>query len=444
MLHYKYKTLHIPRCRYLGSFVIPLGSICALSLSILFTSHCSAATTNPTASLSIADSTLSTTIKPGEVAYLSSNITINTTDTENYTISIIGPTGLNGNATMTGAGNNTPTNMPNNSWGYAYNQSATNSKKTYSSFTGSPQTLETGTTANNLTKDITFAAKFGDNAEAGHYTANVTLSLVATPKKLLGLENATYMQDLNGHPEYCTETPLLDGKTYSAEYTLIDNRTYPSSVSKTYTVRRFGDNRCWMTQNLRIYNTTIHAADSDFTSGSITLPTSTLLDFPIDNSNTYSFQSYLASDAESSAGIAGYYNWYTATAGAGIQSFASGAVHTSICPKGWTLPSGGSNASATEYGKLVNSESIPIKSVSGVSKITASPYNFQPGGYVENAMDSLQSTDFGYWWTNMAYTTSYSNSLAYTLVVGSNYIAPGNGIDAYRYTGRTVRCIARK
>ncbi len=127
---------------------------------------------------------------PGQVAYRAHTVKVTSSNIKSYTLTINGPVGLkNSNAsstttnnTITGAGGKTPANMANNSWGYAYNQSGNNSAMTYSSFTGSNQQLEKASTSPNFTKNLVFAAKFADNAEAGHYQATVKLSLTATPK----------------------------------------------------------------------------------------------------------------------------------------------------------------------------------------------------------------------------------------------------------------------
>ncbi len=544
---------------------------------------------------------------PGQVAYRAHTVKVTSSNIKSYTLTINGPVGLkNANAssttsnnTITGAGGKTPTNMANNSWGYAYNQSGNNGAMTYSSFTGSNQQLEKASSSPNFTKNLVFAAKFDNNAEAGHYQATVKLSLTATPKvittytlsynansgsnapdaqtytddteagshtftissskptrsgyefsswntnssgtgtnydpggtitlsassptqtlyakwaqiytrtlsynmnggtdgpssqscsststscsitisstkptktnyvfagwstsssatsasyqpgssitlssnttlyavwRVKTLADITTMQELYQHPEICTNTQLISGQKYSAEYTLTDDRTYPSGTDKTYKVRKFADGRCWMTENLRIYNTTIQASQSDFASGSITLPSSSASDFVSDN--RFSYRSILIS--ESSAGSTGYYNWYTATAGAGDSSVNTNGqdVDTSICPKGWKLPSGARWSSDDEFSKFTAAESIEDSSV-GSTKIQAAPYNFKfTGAFYQGRFYS--GTSLGAWWTNTVHDGNNANYFR----VNEPYVGVVNVMYNYgtRHFGFAVRCIAR-
>ncbi len=316
-------------------------------------------------------------------------------------------------------------------------------------------------TLDSTTKRIVFAAKFAENnTNSGHYKTGVQLSMVATPRKLIGLEKANTMQDLATHPEYCEETPLLDGQKYSAEYKLMDNRAYPSGVSNQYTIRKFADGRCWMTENLRINNTTIKATDSDFTtatvsSGEITLPNSSKSDFANNDTSKYSYQSYLSTPSDgASAGVSGYYNWYTATAGAGTSGVTSGTVGTSICPKGWTLPTGGKR-SDTDFYKLFRNIGLTISdSLSSTNnndwgagdlvKVQTSTdsnskviYNFKYTGRIFRG-SLIKATSSGYWWSGSV----GSIDLAYLLLLDSSYIRPGSNL-LDRDNGFALRCIAR-
>ncbi len=451
MLHYiKPKILDIPillHHKYTNIFLISLCSICSSAVGgmLIHNNDCYAAvTSNATAAITLGESKLYTTVTQGDVAYLSSTITATASDIENYTLSITGPVGLKGTTAITGAGNKTPANMANNSWGYAYNQSGNNSSKTYSSFTGSAQTLESGTTPSGTAKNITFAAKFGDNAVAGHYQASVTVSLVATPKLTLvyaeGFPTITNMQQMT--PAICNAADYWDYKD------LKDTRD-----NNTYRVVKFQDGRCWMTSNLRITSRTIQAADSDFSSGSITLPSSSKADF--NDANKFTYRSILLSEANS--GSTGYYNWYTATAGAGNSSFTANnqSVNTSICPKGWTIPTGGTTSDFSTvstwtnfYGLFRNmgltisnslyTNSYTLWGTGDLAIVQNNIYNFKYTGDVYDG--SLhEGTAQGFWWSRTAGDTSDS---AYYLVMNGSLVRPG-GNTISRYRGFAVRCIAR-
>ncbi len=433
MLHYiKPKILDIPillHHKYTNIFLISLCSICSSAVGgmLIHNNDCYAAvTSNATAAITLGESKLYTTVTQGDVAYLSSTITATASDIENYTLSITGPVGLKGTTAITGAGNKTPANMANNSWGYAYNQSGNNSSKTYSSFTGSAQTLESGTTPSGTAKNITFAAKFGDNAVAGHYQASVTVSLVATPKLTLvyaeGFPTITNMQQMT--PAICNAADYWDYKD------LKDTRD-----NNTYRVVKFQDGRCWMTQNLLLKGSrTLTTSDSDVKSNyTLPAPLTSPSKTDFSESNYYLAQSYNASKANS--GNTMYYSWTTATAGAGASStLTSGSVDTSICPKGWKLPSGGSNE---EFQKFAAAESITDSAV-GSTKIQGSPYNFKYTGHVYNG-SLTGNTGHGYWWSSTARDTGR----AWRLYIDDNYVFPGIYYYSDRFEGNAVRCIAR-
>ncbi len=460
----------------LQSLKFPLYIICTLLLSFVVNGMISGfecyAAVNPTASLSVSNPTLSTTVAPGDTAYLSSNVTYSASDIDSYTLQVSYANGYNslkldgGTTTLSGAGGKTGSGLSNNSWGFAWTNNTTNNDTTNAGLTyytvptygTNGSNLSTGrlenatlpesanNTLDSTTKRIVFAAKFAENNNnSGHYKTGIQLSMVATPRKLIGLEKANTMQDLATHPEYCEETPLLDGQKYSAEYKLMDNRAYPSGVSNQYTIRKFADGRCWMTENLRINNTTIKATDSDFTGSDIALPSSTRTEF--NNTNRYSYRSI--TETASPAGLTGYYNWYTATAGAGNSSVTTGnqSVNTSICPKGWTLPTGGISGNTNSYNLFKN---MPL-SVSGSLSTTGNTswgsddlaivqddeYNFKYTGVVGDG--SLHnSSEEGIWWTS----TTEDAYNAYFLYINGSGVRPGTGGYGHYY-GVAVRCIAR-
>ncbi len=476
--------------KYLKS---PLYIICTLLLSFVvsnmmggFGRECYAVV-SPTASLSVSNPTLSTTVAPGDTAYLSSNVTYSASDIDSYTLQVSYANGYSslkldgGTTTLAGAGGKTGSSLANNSWGFAWTNNTTNNTSTNAGLTyytvpiygtngSGPSTgrLENVTlpdSANNTlastTKRIVFAAKFAENnTNSGHYKTGVQLSMVAMPKMAVDLSDVATMQELNGHPEICTNTQLISGQKYSAEYTLMDDRTYPSGLSKTYKVRKFADGRCWMTENLRINNTTLKAASSDFSGSDIVLPSSGKGDFT--DANKFTYRSGLFSEANS--GSTGYYNWYTATAGAGNSFVTSDNqnVNTSICPKGWTLPTGGRAGNAntestwSDYYKLFRNMGLII-STSNLSATSSTNwgsgdldiiqskvdsdskviYNFKYTGYVYN--NSLDvGTSHGYWWSSTADGAIY----AYRLLIDSSSINPGAD-GTVRYGGYVVRCIAR-
>lgn len=504
-LLYRTKTLNL---RFNFASKLLLSIFISFCFSLFYNNHCLAAN-NATASLSIGNTTLSANAKSGEVAYLSNAITINAINTEKYILKITGPTSLKGSTPTTGAGNNTPVNMANNSWGYAYDQgidtttnNSINNTKIYSSFTGSPQTLETGTTATNATRDITFAAKFDANAEAGHYTASITLSLVATPA------TTTYTLAYDGNSNEATAVPAsqtctIDGTSGTpcittisptkpnrpkynfigwntnrsatstiyqpnSEITLTANTTlyaiwedgpavtgfggirkmqdmtktvcdsvstgtsgqlYDTRDDNIYNIYKFKDNRCWMTTNLKLTGSkTLTSTDSDVNSD-FTLPAPSQFGF---NAETVAHAN-LANSADS--GETGYYSWCAATA----QTCSSAALNavSSICPKGWQLPTGGANASTSDFYKFTTAENI-TDSEAGFSKIQSPPYDFKYTGWFYNNQFLSVHTE-GYWWSS---TTAGTDSALALYVYNDNHVN-SRSYKYRRFGGYAVRCIAR-
>ncbi len=448
--------------RYLSfsrNLKFPLYITCTLLLSFVVSSvmngfECYAAV-NPTTSLSVSNPTLSTTVAPGDTAYLSSNVTYSASDIDSYTLQVSYANGYNslkldgGTTTLSGANGTSGSSLANNSWGFAWtndtttNNTSTNSGLTYytvPTYGTNGSGLSTGrlesasnltsagnTTLSSTTKRIVFAAKFAENnTNSGHYKTGVQLSMVATPRKLT-LADISKMQDMYGNYSICTNTPLISGQKYSAEYTLTDTRD-----GKAYTVRKFGDGKCWMTQNLLLKGSrTLTASDSDVKSNyTLPAPITSLTSTDFSNSDYYKAQSYNANTANS--GNTMYYSWTAATAGAGASStLTSDSVDTSICPKGWKLPSGGDG----EFLRFAHAESI-TNSAAGSTKIQGLPYNFKHTGSVRDG--SLKySTNSGNWWSS----TAHSASNTYILYIASDIVYTTAYDD--RCLGLAVRCIAR-
>ena len=235
------------------------------------------------------------------------------------------------------------------------------------------------------------------------------------------IHSISNMQQMTSNVCANTTTPLktstqldTDGShhgdpNYVPTKTLVDTRD-----NNTYTVSKLADGKCWMTQNLRIAGKTITPADSNVTSN-YTIPASSLSGFNAhDTSNAY-----VDSDG-------GFYTWYTATAGTGTQAMSSGNATTSICPKGWSLPTSGSNG---EFQILYNS-------YNSSSALSSNPVNLTLSGYVSNSSRIHQSV-FGYYWSS---TVSTSDE-AYTIYLGTSGVGPADFGNKDR--GFSVRCIAR-
>ncbi len=389
---------------------------------------------SPSAALTVSDTNLTTQTVPGEVAYLSSNITYSANDIESYSLKISyasGSNALKGDSssasTITGAGGKTPANMSSNTWGYALaDANANNTTLTYNTMPayGSGTTIVSGNAESvpTTTKKLVFASKFAESATSGHYRTKVLLSLTATPKVVAGLDSITYMQEMTG--EVCKQTPQkLKDQTIptGGSKVLIDKRD-----NSTYTVARLEDGNCWMTQNLRIVNKTITPADSDVTTN-YTIPASSLSGFS--SSNYYANQVYYANNTTNGA----YYSWTAATAGTGTSSVTSGDAPSSVCPKGWKLPPNSGNGSYTNF----TSAAGITNSADGSNKIRSAPYNFPYAGDVRDSSLNVVGSYGNYW----SRTVDSSNSqYAYRLVFLSSNVLPADSY--FRYYGFSIRCVA--
>ena len=260
------------------------------------------------------------------------------------------------------------------------------------------------------------------SADLGTYDSKnrgITVRCIADNPTIHSISN---MQQMT--PNVCanTTTPLktstqldTDGShhgdpNYVPTKTLVDTRD-----SNTYTVSKLADGKCWMTQNLRIAGKTITPADSNVTAN-YTIPASSINGFSSNDTSN----AYVDSDS-------GLYNWYTATAGTGTQAMSSGNATASICPKGWSLPTSGSNG---EFQILYNN-------YNSSSALSSNPVNLTLSGYVSNSSRIHQGI-FGYYWSSTV-STSYA---AYTLYLGTaSGVGPADFGNKDR--GFSVRCLAR-
>lgn len=246
----------------------------------------------------------------------------------------------------------------------------------------------------------------------------------------------TSMQDSKLH-QYCEETytPVYSlssidtSSTNRASTHYFSGNYTPKAVLKDkrdgtkYSVVKFPDGRCWMISNLKISDAELTSDLSDLPAGvTWTLPASNFADFTALNTKRV----YIG---DGSAG--GYYNYYTATAGWGPSGKANMTATQSICPKGWTLPTGSSNANS-DYKKLHDTGSH-------FGSYWLGRFNFfdYPGQVYGNiTYDRPGGT--GHFWT----ATVNSSTRVYEYQLANNYGAfldpASEGIAGY-----SVRCIAR-
>lgn len=216
-----------------------------------------------------------------------------------------------------------------------------------------------------------------------------------------------------------------------------------------YVVVKLKDENCWMQENLRLGDNSkilLTSNDSNVTRD---------YELPASSDGLWSNSDYAAQQMRIGevgmtvspiftssgkgwrANFGNYYSWCVATAGDCSEYVADNVnVPSSICPKNWILPSGGS-VDGVEMGAGRNSEFYELLGGLNMPTIIESPYFFPAAGYVYS--DGLRAPDnFGYYWSR----TSNSDNAAYYLYFYSGGFYPGTSISE-RYNGFSVRCVAQ-
>ena len=199
---------------------------------------------------------------------------------------------------------------------------------------------------------------------------------------------------------------------------MIDSRD-----GKFYTISKLADGNCWMTQNLALDGgITITPSDSNVTSN---------VDLPATASSCSSSDTSIQIWAQQSGYDGNYYNWCAAIASASNCNTTTEQT-TSICPKGWRLPS---NSGSPSYRNLFDTAGISSMSTDAdkVAAAEAVPYSFTRAGYY-NGGYYVQGS-YGYYWSR----TPGSSSSAYYFVFGASYFGPQD--DFNKDYGRSVRCV---
>lgn len=360
-------------------------------------------------------------------------------------------------------------NLATNTWGYAAAEGTTVADAaTYKAVSTSGNGALVGENkASNIVSEskifaLSFAAKIGSDKPADTYENQVMLSVVSAPLQVAGFSGIQTMQEMT--MSVCSAAEIGD------EVQLRDTRD-----GKFYWVSKLVDGKCWMTQNLDLDLSTakyLSPNDSDVTSNwtpgyttATTADSSTILasntgqrswslgNYRIINPNTpsdcgypknsavdcpgqftaYATPTFANGDVNAHYILGNHYQWNAATAGTG-GSIISGTAASSICPKGWRLPT--SNVGG-EFETLVNA----LGGTSSTNNITKAPFYGVRGGYVRQGADDLfaYAGDGGYYWSSTPFS---DGSNAYNLAFGDiSNIDPS--YRWARYFGFSVRCVAR-
>ena len=282
------------------------------------------------------------------------------------------------------------------------------------------------TTNNPATTQVTFAG----NSNIDVNPANDTeVTLKAKWRYVKGLYSISNMQQMNPNICKANTTPLATATTLDTDGSHHGDPNYVPTVTltdtrdnNTYTVSKLADGKCWMTQNLRIIDKTITPADSNVTAN-YTIPASAANGFnTFDVSRAYVDPTY-----------GGYYNFHTVTAGVGRYSSSTEGenITSSICPKGWRLPT--SYRSDSDFHLLYSK-------YNSSSRLLSAPVNFTLSGLASNLagsqiLNNVGSAGF------YASSTIYSANDSYTLTLNNTTVNPALK-NSYKINGFSIRCIA--
>ena len=293
------------------------------------------------------------------------------------------------------------------------------------------------------------------------------------------------MQDMTN--QICQAATVMGG---GAQMQLIDDRTNLDGKKRLYWIAKLADGNCWMTQNLDldlIANHTYTHSDTDLgwhpnsfdANATWTLtggPSTIAWDSEAgaftgwQNSHTFPYSAdpgekyYYTSNSTAndiqynslqdcvSAGYAdcehyhagNYYNWTTAIASNDSSvSQGGGNIQSSICPAGWRLPNVVNNDEFSRllvYYDVITANDSDTYSTNGFDAIRVTPLYFvRAGSIYEGSIGDVKSS--GYYYSasvqgyNGAYYLSFSKSNIRTRF--------WNSYRQYRYSGQSVRCLAR-
>ena len=220
---------------------------------------------------------------------------------------------------------------------------------------------------------------------------------------------------------------------------------------KKYSIAKLADGKCWMTSNLRLGDTTITLTPSDSdVSADFVLPAAETTTSALGGYNNASYADIIRNYSNGEKYVAGaigsqmqigmgssgvpwryignYYNWYTATAGTGVYSNVNTVAPSSICPKGWRLPTGSNSGEG---------RALYVAYGSNLSNFLNAGL-FSPVGYYFYSGTISSVGSLSYYWSSSAYSSA-SNSW----VLQVNYNSLNANINTYKASSASVRCVAR-
>ena len=292
----------------------------------------------------------------------------------------------------------------------------------------STNTIVSTGTGNSGTIAMNYRLFVSSTQVAGDYRGKVKYTVVKPGSTTYDLSSISYMQDM--------DTEVCENSTTGMTADLIDSRD-----GKIYSVAKLADGNCWMTQNLALGGSsaiTLTSSDSDVSSN-FTLPASaTWSDTSYDGIHVYNPYPNQSDDTNK---YGAYYTWNAAVAGTGTGMTSNDAT-SSICPKGWQLPTNTNSTTAgvKSYDNLLAAYDIDITdNYNGdfFTKLSA----FNPalsGDFLPLGSAVLDNGYFTFLWSSTARSSYY----AYIFFFYSNgYFFPTYYVN--KYYGNSIRCVAR-
>ena len=212
-------------------------------------------------------------------------------------------------------------------------------------------------------------------------------------------------------------------------------KLYDRRNGQQYNIVKARDGNCWMADNLNIVNMTVSAADSDFTSGTFTIPATSNWSSNIYNQALVHTASDVGSYATTDTSYYGeqYYNWCSATAQASCGG--TSVATTSICPKNWKLPLNGDKNTNYSYTKLFDSYSL----TTGAAIIAKTELGFAKyyGNWDGSLASEVNQGSYGFFWP----AAPSSADRAYYMYYGSGAVGPQ--LTSRKGEGYSLRCLLR-
>ncbi len=232
--------------------------------------------------------------------------------------------------------------------------------------------------------------------------------------------------------------------------------------NNVYTVAKLADGQCWMIENLRtsdnaeltLSNTNSpnlslinsYSGSNPITSNYLSASTDPMAtpwctatsnqcinQTMLNNDNTNITVTNMTSTNSNVYSYGNYYNWYSATAGAGKYQTTSGIASGDICPTGWYLPDDSDGYSAFQALRYeINNHYILFDDVASKNFRTY-PNNFIYSGSISGS--SITRGDQAMYWSS----NTGQDRTSITLFLDDNNAMID--FESQRYIGVTVRCM---